>query len=332
MNLPNSAGELANGSALEVPEVVSRRATIGVPENDPFRKSSNKFSYLRQRHVRPPWYGMRLLTGPRLDATAATCDGSSTYGRYCYGPVGRETRAQTDGIQVYDAEIAAPGVLNLEWHNNYTFDGLKTPRFPGGLVPNHTFNSVPEWAYGVTDWFEQGLYLPLYSFSSNLGPVLDGFKLRELFVVPHAADRTFFYGINFEFSYNARHWDPSIYSSEIRPIIGWHLGKFDFIVNPIFDNSWKGFNNLDFAPATRIAYNLSQTWAVAVEEYADFGIIKHFLAPDQQLHQLFGVIDFKGEPFNIEAGLGFGLTSASDRLVAKVMLSRDLYKPVRSGN
>jgi hypothetical protein len=60
-------------------------------------------------------------------------------------------------------------------------------------------------------------------------------------------------------------------SSEIRPIIGWHLGKFDFIVNPIFDNSWKGFNNLDFAPATRIAYNLSQTWAVAVEEYADLG-------------------------------------------------------------
>jgi hypothetical protein len=81
--------------------------------------------------------------------------------------------AQTDEIQVYDAEIAKPGVLNLEWHNNYTFDGLKTPRFPGGLVPNHTFNSVPEWAYGVTDWFEQGLYLPLYSFSSNLGPVLD---------------------------------------------------------------------------------------------------------------------------------------------------------------
>jgi hypothetical protein len=183
-------------------------------------------------------------------------------------------RAQTDEIQVYDAEIAEPGVFNLMVHNNFTFDGLKTPRFPGGLVPNHTLNGVPEWAWGVTDWFEQGLYLPLYSVSSNLGPVLDGFKLRELFVVPHAADRTFFYGINFEFSYNARHWDPGIYSSEIRPIIGWHLGKFDFIVNPIFDNSWKGFNNLDFVPATRIAYNLSQTWAVAVEEYADFGMVK----------------------------------------------------------
>jgi len=105
------------------------------------------------------------------------------------------------------------------------------------------------------------------------------------------------------------------------------LGKFDFIVNPIFDNSWKGFNNLDFAPAVRVAYNVSQTWAVAVEEYADYGVIKHFLAADQQLQQLFGVIDYKGEQFNVEAGLGFGLTAASDRLVAKIMLSRDLYKP-----
>jgi hypothetical protein len=235
--------------------------------------------------------------------------------------------AQTDEIQVYDAQIADPGVLNLELHNNYTPDGLKIPRFPGGLVPDHTLNGVPEWAYGVTDWFEQGLYLPLYSLSSNDGPVLNGFKVRELFVVPHAAEQPFFYGINFEFSYNAKHWDPNTYSSEIRPILGWHLGKFDFIINPIFDNSWKGFNNLDFAPSVRLAYNLSQTWAVAVEQYSDFGVIKHFLAPDQQSQQLFGVVDYKGEPLDVEAGLGFGLTPASDGLVVKLMLSRDLYKP-----
>lgn len=234
--------------------------------------------------------------------------------------------AQTDEIQVYDAGIAAPGVFNLEVHNNYTFDGLKTPRFPGGLVPDHTLNGVPEWAYGVTDWFEQGLYLPLYSDASNLGPTLNGFKLRELFVVPHAADRTFFYGINFEFSYNAKHWQPDLYSSEIRPIVGWHLGKFDLIINPIFDNSWKGFKALDFLPAARIAYNVSTTWAVAIEQYSDFGEIQRFLAPSQQSQQLFGVIDYKGEPFNVEAGLGFGLTGASDRWVAKLMLSHDLNK------
>jgi hypothetical protein len=232
--------------------------------------------------------------------------------------------AQTDEIQVYDAEIAKPGVFNLMVHNNYTFSGSTTPQFPGGLVPNHTLNGVPEWAYGVTDWFEQGLYLPLYSASSNLGPTMNGFKVRELFVVPHAAERTFFYGINFEFSYNAKHWDQSQYTQEIRPILGLHLGKLDLIVNPIFDNSYKGFKNLDFAPSTRIAYNLSDMWAVAIEEYADFGVISGFLPAAQQSHQLFLVVDFKGEPFNIEAGLGFGLTAASDQLVGKLMISRDL--------
>lgn len=58
--------------------------------------------------------------------------------------------AQTDEIQVYDAQIADPGVLNLMIHNNFTPEGLKTPHFPGGLVPNQTLNGVPEWAYGVT--------------------------------------------------------------------------------------------------------------------------------------------------------------------------------------
>jgi hypothetical protein len=95
--------------------------------------------------------------------------------------------AQTDEIQVYDAQIAEPGVFNLMVHNNFTPEGLKTPRFAGGLVPNQTLNGVPEWAYGVTDWFEQGLYLPLYSVADGEGPVLNGFKVRELFVVPRLA-------------------------------------------------------------------------------------------------------------------------------------------------
>lgn len=235
--------------------------------------------------------------------------------------------AQTDEIQVYDAEIAAPGVFNLMVHNNYTFSGLTTPRIPGGLVPDHTLNGVPEWAYGVTDWFEQGLYLPLYSDSSNLGPVLNGFKVRELFVVPNAAKQTFFYGINFEFSYNAEHWDPNRYTQEIRPIFGWHLGQYDFIINPVVDNSYLGIKNLDFAPNARFAYNMSETWAVAVEEYADLGVLRRFDPLNQESHQLFAVIDYRGEPFNVEAGLGFGLTAASDALVAKLMISRDLITP-----
>ncbi|HLG98965.1 MAG TPA: hypothetical protein VKX49_21825 [Bryobacteraceae bacterium] len=234
--------------------------------------------------------------------------------------------AQTDEIQVYDGAIAEPGVLNLTWHNNFTPIGLKTPAFPGALINNNNLNGVTEWAWGVTDWFEAGLYLPLYSVSANRGASINGGKIRLLFAVPHADDRKFFYAANFEFSYNSRHWDARRFTSEIRPIIGWHLHPIDFIVNPILDNSYYGgFKSLDFAPATRLAYNLSPKWAVAAEEYADLGPLRQFYPRGEQFHQLYGVFDHATKFVNIEAGVGFGLTSASDRLTFKLMLSRDLY-------
>jgi len=233
--------------------------------------------------------------------------------------------AQTDEIQVYDAVIAEPGVFNLTWHNNFTPNGLKTPAFAGGLVNNDNLNGVTEWAYGVTDWFEAGLYLPLYSVSAARGPSINGGKIRFLFVSPRAAERKFFYGANFEFSYNAKHWDPRRYTSEIRPIIGWHLKPWDIVINPILDNSWYGgFKSLEFVPATRLAYNLNPKWAVAVEEYSDYGQLRNFVALRQQFHQAWGVFDHDAKFVHIEAGIGFGLTSASDKLTLKLMLSKDL--------
>src|SRR5580693_4865153 len=83
---------------------------------------------------------------------------------------------QTDEIQVYDAAIADPGKFNLTLHNNYTPEGRTNPAFPGGVVPDKSFNGVPEWAYGVTGWFEAGLYFPIYSISRGHGLTFDGLK------------------------------------------------------------------------------------------------------------------------------------------------------------
>ncbi len=232
--------------------------------------------------------------------------------------------AQTDEIQVYNAEIAAPGVFNLTLHNNYTPDGLKTPAFPGAVVSNQSLNGAPEWAYGVAPWMEAGLYLPLYSLPEKGGVQLDGFKLRALFVEPDAAKQSFFYGVNFEFSFNSKHWEPYTYTSEIRPIVGWRFGKVDLIINPILDNTWTGVSKLTFAPETRLAYNFSETWAVAAEEYDEFGPLRRFYQGGQQSHELFGVVDFNGKPVNVEVGAGFGLTSSTDHFTLKLILSKDL--------
>src|SRR5713226_281339 len=85
-----------------------------------------------------------------------------------------------DEIQVYNAGIAAPGQFTIQQHLNYIASGLKTPDFPGALVSNHSLNGTPEFAYGVTDWWEVGLYLPFSIQDKKF--YSDSFKLRSLFV------------------------------------------------------------------------------------------------------------------------------------------------------
>jgi hypothetical protein len=233
--------------------------------------------------------------------------------------------AVTDEIQVYTGEIAPVNVLGLTWHNNYTLDGLRTSDFRGGLVNRHALSSVTEWAYGVTPWFEAGLYLPLYSYSGNQGWTFNGFKLRALFVQPDNGGKDFYYGVNFEFSWNQRQWDTQVNTGEIRPIIGWRFGDgFSITFNPILDNSYKGLSRLEFVPATRLDFKIDETWTMAAEEYDDFGDLHRFLPGSQQSHQLWAVADYSGDPISIEAGIGIGLTPATDDLAVKLMFMSDL--------
>ena len=137
--------------------------------------------------------------------------------------------------------LRTPGKFNVMVHNNFTPIGRTTPDFPGGIIPNHSDNGAVEWAYGVADWFEQGLYFPVYTaYSDGRGGSLNGFKIRELFVRPHAHDHTFFYGVNFEFSVNYKYWESKRITSEVRPIVGLHLHPVDIIFNPIVDTDYTG--------------------------------------------------------------------------------------------
>ena len=72
--------------------------------------------------------------------------------------------AQTDKIQVYDAEIEPQGIFNLMVHSNFTPAGRTVPVFPGAIIADHSFNGTSEWAYGVTAWMEQGLIFPCTRF------------------------------------------------------------------------------------------------------------------------------------------------------------------------
>jgi hypothetical protein len=241
--------------------------------------------------------------------------------------LGRPAKA-TDEIQVYNAGIAAVGQFTIQQHLNYTALGLKDPPFPGGLVSNHAINGTPEFAYGVTDWWEVGLYLPFavqdQQFLSN------SFKLRSLFVSPNADQRNFFYGINFEVSNTTPKFAQTRFTLEVRPIIGVRNADWEFIVNPIVDAGFGKFGELDFAPAARLARKLGQDTYVGLEYYADFGEIGNFPKLADQQHTLFAVTDFKLGVIDVDFGVGFGLTPGSDRLVIKTILGYAF--PVPGGN
>ncbi len=233
--------------------------------------------------------------------------------------------AQTDEIEVYDASIVAVGRAQLTVHGNYTPDGLKQPSFIGGVTPNHSTNGTFELAYGAADFWELGLYLPVYTVTGQGHAEVDGAKLRTLFVTPNARQREFFYGVNVEYSYNLPHWAPTRTDLEVRTIAGWHEGRWDLMLNPIFDSNFNGLGAMHFAPAERIAYNASDRWAFALEAYADWGPVQRFNALSQQAQSLFVVADWMaGKGDSLEFGAGHGLTAASDRLVLKLIWNHDL--------
>jgi hypothetical protein len=119
-----------------------------------------------------------------------------------------------DEIQVYNAEIAKVGQWTFQLHSNYAFIGRKEPDFPGGLIPNHALQGTGEWAWGVTEWWEMGFYTP-FAVDQNLTPYSNAAKIRQLFVIPNAAEREFFYGVNFEFSYAMPQFSETRWNLEI---------------------------------------------------------------------------------------------------------------------
>ena len=223
-----------------------------------------------------------------------------------------------DEIQVYNAGIAAVGQFTIQQHLNDVALGLKDPPFPGGLVSNHSINGTPEFAYGVTDWWEVGLYLPFAIQDQRF--FSDAFKLRTLFVSPQAEKRDFFYGVNFEFSNTTPPFSQTRFALEIRPIIGVRNADYEFIVNPIVDIGFGKNGEADFAPAARLARKVGQDTFVGLEYYADFGKIGNFASLADQQHTLFAVTDFKLGILDVNFGVGYGLAPASDRLVIKTIL------------
>ena len=168
-----------------------------------------------------------------------------------------------------------------------------------------------------------GFYAP-FAVDQNGTPYSNAIKIRQLFVTPNAADREIFYGVNFEFSYAMPQFSDAKWNMEIRPIMGIRKGDYEFIVNPIVDIGFGQNGGLVFAPAARFARNFGENFALGIEYYSDLGPFPNFVTLNEQQHNIYAVVDFKIGRFDVNAGVGYGLTPGSDRLMAKMIIGTDL--------
>src|SRR5205823_5964991 len=110
-------------------------------------------------------------------------------------------------------------------------------------------------------------------------------------------------------------------------------GNYELIVNPIVDVGFGRKGEVTFAPNLRLARNFGEDFALAVEYYTDLGPLAHFLPLKEQGHNIYGVVDFKVSRFDVEFGIGYGLTkTCSDRWMTKLMITTNLFDSSSDAN
>ena len=223
-------------------------------------------------------------------------------------------------IQVYDGTANTPGTPGLELHLNHVVVGVRTAE-PPELAPHHQTHATLEPSFGVLPWWELGGY-----FQSTLRPDsgLDysGVKLRSKFVVPEGTWPRLRLGLNLELSALPERYEAGRWGVEVRPILAWENADWLLAVNPILglDLSDPGAGP-DLEPAVMAKLKWPGVFAIGVEYYASLGTLGQLDPVSDQQHYLYETIDLLDLPhFELNMGLGEGLTKASNRLTSKLIL------------
>lgn len=222
-------------------------------------------------------------------------------------------------IQVYDGTANAPGIFGLELHVNDAVDGVKTLP-PPELPPNHLLHVTLEPSLGITPFWELGAYLQTALRPDGGGYEFAGAKLRSKLVTPPDWRPHLRLGLNMEAGHLYARYAAERWGAELRPILAWEDARWLLAVNPIVGVPLTG-SAPTFEPAALALIKLGGVVSVGLEYYGDLGPIVTSGPREATEHTVFEVINLLSLPgIEVNAGLGEGLTSASSRLVAKVIL------------
>ena len=227
-------------------------------------------------------------------------------------------------IQVYGSETVDSGHTMVELHSNYTFNG-STTIVDGQLPTNHVFHETIEITHGWTPWFETGFYI-FNSLGNDGRTAYVGSHIRPRVAAPVAWKWPVGVSISFEFGFQKKEFSPNTATLEIRPIVDKKLGGWYFALNPTLDQSFAGpdeHRGLIFSPNIKWSYDVTKAVALGMEYYGSTGPFFHYDPIQQQEHQLFAAFDLNSDPkWEFNAGLGIGLTNATDKGIFKIIIGR----------
>lgn len=225
-------------------------------------------------------------------------------------------------IQVCGSDLADPGHTMVELHSNFAIDGSK--RNIDGVYPtNHAEQGTLEITHGFNDWFECGFYL-FTSISEGQSWQWVGDHIRPRVAVPEKWRWPVGVSMSNEIGYQRRQYSVDTWTWEIRPIVHQKIGRWYWSLNSTLDWPFHGESvnqGVIFSPNFKFSYAVTPKVAGGLEYYASVGPVTGFDAVAQQQHQTFPAIDLNIAPeWEINFGLGVGLTSATDHLIAKMIL------------
>lgn len=231
-------------------------------------------------------------------------------------------RAADEEIQVYEDDLDKPGKFGLDTHINYVFPDSVPPDYPGQQLAQDRIRITPEWSYGLTKDVELGLYLPLADFRANQFTI-DGYKMRIKYIYPHAESQNWYWGANFEIGQVDKRLDINPWNAELKGIVGWHNSQWDLAFNTNIDWAVAGPDRQPATVqlATKIAYKLSEKFAVGVESYDGAGDFRHFGQFDGAAHEIYGAIDAALGKWALNAGVGYGYSGEPDHWTLKMIVT-----------
>jgi hypothetical protein len=228
-------------------------------------------------------------------------------------------------IQVYGSETMTPGRTMIELHSNFTVDGSKS--VVNGVVPtNHALHETIEITQGINDWFETGFYI-----FTSYNPVQGGYgwvgdHIRPRVRAPESWHLPVGLSLSAELGYQRAKYSEDTWSLELRPVIDKQIGKWYLSFNPTVDRSFHGPGvsaGVTFSPNFKLGYDVTKKVSMGFEYYGSVGPVTGFSPFHDQQQQFIPAIDLNLSPdWEFNAGVGVGVTGATDHLIVKFIVGR----------